>query len=101
MTVAKTNKTKGQAMVVAALCMFVLLAAIGLAIDGGLLYGERRKAQNATDAAALAGTQKMLDYYDEMLNNYPEDVDYDASHETEIRSAIDTYAATNGVLTDT
>ena len=39
-----------------ALAMVVLIAFVGLALDGGLAYSERREAQNATDAAAMAGS---------------------------------------------
>jgi hypothetical protein len=44
----------GQAIVIIALVMVVLLGFTALAIDGGGLYFLRRDAQNAADAAALA-----------------------------------------------
>ena len=46
----------GQAIVLIALVMLGLVAALGLAIDGGGLYLLWRNAQNATDAAALAAS---------------------------------------------
>ncbi len=46
----------GQAIVLLALVMLGLVAMLGLAIDGGGLYLLWRSAQNATDAAALAGS---------------------------------------------
>lgn len=45
---------RGQVMVLFALMMVVLLVMLALAVDGGLLYVQRRWAQNAADAAALA-----------------------------------------------
>ena len=45
----------GQVMVFLALCFVVLLGFSALAIDGGMLYSDRRHAQNAADAASLAG----------------------------------------------
>jgi len=45
----------GQALVIFALSSLVLLGALGLAIDGGYDYIQRRGMQNAADAAALAG----------------------------------------------
>lgn len=42
-------------MVLLVLGFVVLLGFVALAIDGGMLYSDRRIAQNAADAAALAG----------------------------------------------
>ena len=36
-----------------------MLAMVGVAVDGGTLYLQRRTAQNAADAAALAGTRAL------------------------------------------
>jgi hypothetical protein len=47
----------GQTLVILALGMIVLLLFVGLAVDGGTVYMERRHSQNAADAAALAGTR--------------------------------------------
>lgn len=44
----------GQALVLLAVAMAVLLGIAGLAIDGGNLYAHKRHAQNAVDNAALA-----------------------------------------------
>lgn len=46
--------SRGQALVVALVAMIVLLSILGLAIDGGRGYWERRQAQNAAEHAALA-----------------------------------------------
>lgn len=46
----------GQAIVLMALMMVGLLAAVGLAIDGGGLFFLYRDMQNATDAAVVAAT---------------------------------------------
>ena len=43
-------------MVMFALALVGILAMVGLVIDGGYLYVQRRTAQSAADAAALAGT---------------------------------------------
>ena len=50
----------GQALVLLALAFIILLASAGLAIDGGMVYTERRRAQNAADAAAMAGAFTIL-----------------------------------------
>ena len=45
----------GQILVIFALLLPVMFAALAVLVDGGYLYGQRRTAQNAADAAALAG----------------------------------------------
>ncbi len=45
----------GQAIVLMALAFVVLIGAVGLAVDGGGLFFLQRDAQNAADAAAIAG----------------------------------------------
>ena len=44
---------RGQTLIWVAVGMVVLIGMLGLAIDLGSLYGERRQMQNAADAAAL------------------------------------------------
>jgi hypothetical protein len=50
---------RGQVMVIMVFGMIVLLVVAGLAIDGGTVFMERRHAQNAADAGALAGTRML------------------------------------------
>lgn len=49
----------GQALPWVAIMLPLFLAIVGLAIDGGTLFAERRRAQNAADAAARAGAQQI------------------------------------------
>ncbi len=51
----KMHDERGQSLVQLALMMVVLLGFAALAIDMGYRYVERRRMQNAADAAALAG----------------------------------------------
>jgi hypothetical protein len=44
----------GQVFVILVLVLFGLIGFTALAIDGGMIYSERRRAQNAADAGALA-----------------------------------------------
>ena len=46
---------KGQSVVLLAVAFVVLLGFTALAIDGGMVYADRRFAQNAADTASLAG----------------------------------------------
>jgi len=45
---------RGATMIIVAMVMAVLLAMVGLAVDAGALYLERRELSNAADAAVLA-----------------------------------------------
>ena len=51
----RKNTENGQAIVVIAFAFIILVAFAGLAIDGGMVYSDRRHAQNASDAGSLAG----------------------------------------------
>ena len=50
---------RGATIVVVALSMTALIAFAGLVLDGGRNFAIRRQAQNAADAAALAGAQAL------------------------------------------
>ena len=96
------SKTRGQAMVIIALAMFVLVGLVGLAVDGGSMYLQRRTAQNSTDGAALAGTKMMLIEYEGMLYENTGVVGPGEQYiEEAILETITDYAGVNGVVTDT
>ena len=46
---------RGQVIVFLVVGLVVFLGFVGLAIDGGMAYSDRRYAQNSSDAASLAG----------------------------------------------
>lgn len=50
---------RGQTLVVVAVMIVLLVAFLGLVIDGGNVYAQRRQMQNAADAAALAGARAL------------------------------------------
>jgi hypothetical protein len=52
---SRNNFESGQAIVLLVLSIVVLLGFTALALDGGMVYSDRRHAQNAADTAALAG----------------------------------------------
>ncbi len=62
---AKRTRETGQALVLIVLAVVGMVGFAALAIDGGMVYAERRRAQNAADAAvyaaALAGAQSKSD----------------------------------------
>jgi Flp pilus assembly protein TadG len=53
--VDKIKSEKGQALVLLVLAFVVLLGFTALAIDGGMVYSDRRRSQNGSDASSLAG----------------------------------------------
>ncbi len=60
----------GQAAVLLALALVGLIAFAALAIDGGNAYFVRRNSQNASDAAAFAGSREVY-----LIRHKPWDVD--------------------------
>ena len=51
---SKLGEERGQMLVLIALLTTAILGIVGLAIDTGFHYVERRQLQNAADHAALA-----------------------------------------------
>jgi hypothetical protein len=54
---------RGQVLVMFAGGLIALIAVVGLVIDGGNVFFNRRDDQNASDLASLAGTKRLYDYY--------------------------------------
>lgn len=87
----------GQAAIVIALAMIALIAILGLAIDGGSMYAQKRTAQNSSDAAAIAATQRMLQFYDQMILDNAYDVDGTSDQDHQVNNQIITYANAHGI----
>jgi Flp pilus assembly protein TadG len=64
----RRNLQEGQAIVLVALLILVLFGMLGLAIDSGRSYVDRRDQQAAVDAAALAAGDWYLNTFD--INTY-------------------------------
>ena len=75
---------KGQSLVIIAIAFFVLVAIAALLIDGGILYLNRRAAQTAADAAAMAGAHELC------VNN---------GSTTDIQNVVNQYAITENGAT--
>jgi Flp pilus assembly protein TadG len=54
------GRERGQVVVIFALALVMLLAMVGLVLDGGSVFAQRRVQQNAADLAALAGANDYL-----------------------------------------
>jgi hypothetical protein len=66
------SSEKGQASVLLALALIGLLGFTALAIDGGMVYANRRHMQNASDAASLAGGSAAAIYLENHYVDYAE-----------------------------
>lgn len=82
----KRANERGQTAVLVALLMAGLLVGTGLAIDGGTTFIERRRMQNAADAAALAGAQQVASY---RTGN--------EIHDSDVAQAVNRLSEANGV----
>lgn len=52
---------RGQVLVIVAVSMVLLVAMVGIVIDGGFAWGKQRDTQNAADATAKAGALKLTE----------------------------------------
>lgn len=52
---------RGQALVLMVFALMGLLVIVGLTLDGGMAYLERRRMQNSADAGSLAGTRLLAE----------------------------------------
>jgi hypothetical protein len=74
---------RGQTLLIFVVSLAVLIAFLGLVIDGGQAFHARRILQNAADAAALAGTLVLMQ--NRLEPNYP--ASYQAAALSEARRA--------------
>jgi hypothetical protein len=86
------KQESGQAAVVLALAFVGLLAFSALAIDGGNAYLTRRNAQNAADAASMAGSRELHE-----ILHVLEPADMPADPDALLRQVIVAAAQRNGV----
>jgi len=56
----RRKKNQGQILIFVSLALLVLVAMLGLVVDGGWAYFRQQSAQAAADSAALAGAQAAL-----------------------------------------
>ncbi len=64
----RMNTQRGQIIVLLALSLVVVMVVAALAVDGGMIYSERRFAQNAADSSGLAGGGAILN--EDLDNDY-------------------------------
>src|SRR5665648_110652 len=57
------SEESGQIVVLLAVSLLALLVVAALAVDGGMLYSERRFAQNAADSSSLGAAGYIGNYF--------------------------------------
>lgn len=57
----RNRSESGQAIVFIAIALVAMFGFVGLAVDGGRVYSEQRRAQNAADAAAYAAAMAAVE----------------------------------------
>lgn len=92
-----SSKERGQSLVLVALASVALVAAVALSVDGGNAYNQRRVAQNAADAGAVAGTYEVYQQHKSPANTWNE-----VSTRMKINEAAEEIgiADTNGIAGD-
>ncbi len=64
---ATHDRERGQIIVIFALALVAIIAMVGLVLDGGSAFAQRRDQQSAADLAALAGANDYLLNHDDTL----------------------------------
>jgi Flp pilus assembly protein TadG len=59
-TASRTRANEGQIIVIFALGLVAMIAMVGLVLDGGSTFAQRRGQQNAADLAAMAGANQYM-----------------------------------------
>jgi Flp pilus assembly protein TadG len=57
---SRTSRERGQILVIFVLALVAIIAGVGLVIDGGFAFAQRRAEQNAADLGAFAGANALL-----------------------------------------
>ena len=86
-----SRQEHGQSIVIITLLIIGVIAMLGLILDGGNAYVQRRRMQNAADAAALAGGRQLA-----LANGAG---DNSGGAEILVKNAVNTYITANGGIT--
>ncbi len=89
-----TSSESGQVLVFLVLAIVGLLAFTALAIDGGLIYVDRRGAQNAADAAVLSGGYRVANTLEDYLLEF--NINYSNWNCDAVQTIIDTWGIVEG-----
>jgi Flp pilus assembly protein TadG len=88
------QREQGQILVIFALALIVIIGMVGLVLDGGSAFAQRRAEQNAADLASLAGANAYLHESQSGFGNH-------TSWQATAKAAAITAATRNGFATAT
>ena len=106
---ARQSKERGQVLVLLVLGIVALLGFTAFAIDGGMVYSDRRHAQNGADAASLTGGGAASDYIETaylqptpnaIIDNWDCSSSYLVNAQVAARNAAVAQAVNNGYTID-
>ncbi|MEK6191300.1 MAG: Tad domain-containing protein [Chloroflexota bacterium] len=89
---APRRSERGQVLVIVAGGLVVIVAMVGLVIDGGFAWSRQRDTQNGADAVAKAGTI--------VVQHYIGDLDTPTPNDFDVACAVAAAAAENGVAVE-
>jgi Putative Flp pilus-assembly TadE/G-like len=84
----RSQSARGQVLVIVAVGMIVIIAMVGVVIDGGYAWGKQRDTQNAADATSKAGA---LELAENLAGKSP------ANSDADVLTAVSDTASANGV----
>jgi Flp pilus assembly protein TadG len=79
---SRRTRNRGQILVIFVLALVAVIAGVGLVIDGGFAFAQRRAEQNAADLAAFAGANALLNGEDPTAAAQAMAADNDYAHGT-------------------
>jgi len=91
------QREEGQSLIIVGALLVVLVGLIGLVVDAGNAYAQRRIVQNAADAAALAGSQMLVHQEDWQADPTNPDL---YLYNWQVLQTVDDFAQRNGVDPD-
>lgn len=88
---------RGQVLVIVAVGMIVIIAMVGLVIDGGYAWGKQRETQNGADSAAEAGAVQLAE---NIAGTSPANTDADVLAAVNAAGAANNVGAPTAYYTD-
>ncbi|MHB8440127.1 MAG: pilus assembly protein TadG-related protein [Acidimicrobiales bacterium] len=95
---ALIRRDRGQLVPIFALSLVLIITLVGLVIDGGNAWSQRRQAQNAADLAALAGTRSIAINMADMAQLPPVPP---TATDADVKAAVERVLLANGISSPT
>ena len=99
----RSYSERGQALIIITFAIIGLMGMVGLAVDGGMAFSDRRHAQNAADTAALAASLARIrndPNFTSVAWQVADDNGYDGLLSNDVEVYVCTDAASSCILPD-